>query len=112
MKDGIYNAQIKLNGDLATNAPKVYMMDSFEHMHVYGHGLVCFPFVDNYKWKSTISIIDIALELEKMLNSGPDITSPANERLKNLFNESPEKYNEFMVNQAKVFTNKIPYNPL
>jgi len=68
------------------------MMDSFEHMHVFGHGLVCFPFLDNFKWKPTITIIDIAQELEKMLNLPPDITSPANEKLKNLYLENKEKY--------------------
>ncbi|KAL4498472.1 hypothetical protein ABPG72_013278 [Tetrahymena utriculariae] len=111
LQSGIYTAKIVLQGDLKTNAPKVYMEDKFTHMHVYGHGLVCFPFIDQYKWKPSISIFEIATELEKMLDMLPDITSPANEKMKQLFEKNPQDYYDFLKEQAKRFELNKPYQP-
>ncbi|EAS02706.1 ubiquitin-conjugating enzyme (macronuclear) [Tetrahymena thermophila SB210] len=108
---GVYTARIVLQGDLRVNAPKVYMDDKFTHMHVYGHGLVCFPFIDQYKWKPSISIFDIATELEKMLDLPPDISSPANEKMKQLYEKNPQEYYDYLKDQATRFANNIPYQP-
>ena len=96
MKGGIYNAQIKLPNDLATTPPRVYMMNNFQHMHVYAHGMVCFPFIDMNKWKPTIQIIDIAQELEKMLIQPPDPNDSANLNMLNIFKKNPEEYYQFI----------------
>lgn len=92
LEGGVYNAQFKISGNLSTVPPKAVMLDKFTHMHVYGHGDVCFPFVDRTAWKSNISLIDVAQELEDMLNLEPDIKSPAHLAMKELYIKSPEEY--------------------
>ncbi|KAL4448654.1 hypothetical protein ABPG74_012743 [Tetrahymena malaccensis] len=111
LEGGIYTAKIQLQGDLRTNAPKVYMEDKFKHMHVYGHGLVCFPFIDQYKWRPSITIFEIATELEKMLDNQPDITSPANEKMKQLYEKNTQDYFDCLKEQAKQFALNSPYQP-
>jgi len=71
-------------------------MNNFQHMHVYAGGMVCFPFIEYDKWKPTITIIDIAQELEKMFIQPPNILSSANLNLLNMFNENPDKYYKFL----------------
>lgn len=67
IKGGVYNAEFHISHNLEEKGPEVKMLDGFEHMHVYGHGRVCFPFCDKL-WRSSNTLIDIANELEKMLD--------------------------------------------
>lgn len=84
------------------------MLDKFLHMHVYGHGEICFPFVDRSRWKPSTTLIDVAQELEDMLNLPPDITSPAHYNMKELYNKSPEEYFKHLREQAKSMKDNQP----
>lgn len=87
MKGGVYNAEFDLEGDLNSKPPKVKILNEFRHLHVYGHGRVCFPYCDQ-KWRSSNTLIDVASELEMMLELPPDISSPAHYGMRDLFNKS------------------------
>lgn len=64
--------------------PEVWMLDNFEHFHVFTGGKVCFKLLNKENWKLGYSILMLVNSIIKMLHSDPELSDPASTNLTKL----------------------------
>jgi ubiquitin-protein ligase len=94
--------------------PEVWMVDGFEHFHVFAGGKVCFKLLNKENWKLGYSIAMLVNGIIKMLHSDPEVSDPASTSLPRLVEKGEtryhqpnlKEYNAFLKAQAKRFANR------
>jgi ubiquitin-protein ligase len=94
--------------------PEVWMVDGFEHFHVFAGGKVCFKLLNKENWKLGYSIAMLVNGIIKMLHSDPEVSDPASTSLPRLVEKGEtryhqpnlKEYNAFLKAQAKRFGNR------
>jgi ubiquitin-protein ligase len=92
----------------------VWVVDGFEHFHVFAGGKVCFKLLNKENWKLGYSILMLVNGIIKMLHSDPEVSDPASTSLPRLVEKGESRYhqpnlkdyNAFLKAQAKRFANR------
>ena len=84
LEGGNYKMRVKATEAYPYEPPEVWMVDGFEHFHVFAGGKVCFKLLSKENWKIGYSITMLVNGIIKMLHSDPEVSDPASTSLPRL----------------------------
>jgi ubiquitin-conjugating enzyme E2 I len=97
---GGYKLYMEFPPDYPLRPPKSQFKPVLPHPNIYPSGTVCLSILNEEEdWKSSISIKQILLGIQKLLREEPNIESPAQYEPCNLYKTNREQY----VRNAKEF---------
>jgi len=104
---GIYRIMLNVPFYFPERPPKVKFMpppgkDRFNHVHVYGDGRLCLDLIDAKVFRADVSFIAIAEAIYNIIHAPPNISSPANLTLNDLYQNDKPKYESIILEQAKL----------
>jgi ubiquitin-protein ligase len=114
LEGGNYKLRVKAGENYPSDPPEVWVLDGFEHFHVFAGGKVCFKLLNKDNWKLGYSILILVNGIIKMLHSDPEVSDPASITLPRLVERGEskyhqpnfKKYNTFLAEQAKRFAHR------
>ncbi|KRX06185.1 Ubiquitin-conjugating enzyme/RWD-like protein [Pseudocohnilembus persalinus] len=103
---GVYTLYMDFSQNYPLKPPKCQFKPVLPHPNVYPSGTVCLSILNEEEdWKSSITIKQILLGIQKMLKDEPNIDSPAQYEPCALYRKDPEQYRkkvrEFAITQRK-----------
>ncbi len=89
--------------------PIVRAPDDMEHIHIYPDKIVCLGLINKDTWSVETDLYLIPIEIEDLIHREPNLYSPANSKLAELYKENREEYNNYirtMVSKMKTAKKK------
>lgn len=71
LEGGNYKLRVRAGEAYPYEPPEVWVVDGFEHFHVFAGGKVCFKLLNKENWKLGYSILMLVNGIIKMLHSDP-----------------------------------------
>lgn len=84
LEGGNYKLRVKVGERYPYEPPEVWVLDNFEHFHVFAGGKVCYKLLNKENWKLGYSILILVNGIIKMLHSDPEVSDPASTNLTRL----------------------------
>lgn len=106
-EDGLYCATISFPFNYPDQPPEIIFDIDFEHIHIYESGNICLDLVNKeltYNISTSMSLI--ISEIDRLIHGSPNIKSPANAQLCNIYINNTKIYEERIKNNAKKLSKK------
>jgi len=78
--------------------------EKFQHVHVYGDGKLCLDLIDAKVFRADVSFIAIAEAIYNVIHAPPNPLSPANLTMNDYYQHDKKKYEEILLEQAKLLS--------
>lgn len=76
--------------------------DRFQHVHVYGDGKLCLDLIDAKVFRSDVNFVQIAEAIYNIVHRDPNINSPANLAMNEIYQKDKAQYEAIIREQASV----------
>ncbi|KAL4466486.1 hypothetical protein ABPG72_016627 [Tetrahymena utriculariae] len=87
--------------DFPIEPPSFQFIENFQHIHVYSNGVICLPLITKDFWNTKTTVLNVIIQIEDLIHRPPNLASPANHLLSELYQNSIEQYENFIRNMYK-----------
>jgi len=104
---GVYKIMLYVPWYFPERPPKVKFIpapskDRFQHVHVYGDGKLCLDLIDAKVFRADINFVQIAEAIYNIVYRDPNINSPANLTLNEIYQKDKVQYEAIVKEQASI----------
>lgn len=100
---GQYYIVLEFSNKYPDTPPRARFVPEIFHPNVFPSGTIALSFLDKKNWYPQITIRDILLGAQRLLND-PNIDNPANSEAYMIYTENIEEYNDIIRSQATEFS--------
>lgn len=103
---GMYPVTLVFSDDYPAKAPECRFPAQFFHPNVYPSGKICLSIVNDAGWKPSISVKQILVGIQELLDS-PNTADPAQEPAWHCLERNPAEYKRRVREQARSYVSDI-----
>jgi len=98
---GTYRFLIEYQDSILKPPIVTVLNKEFRHIHLYEDKKVCLGIIAEGLWNAETPLYMIATEIEDLIHREPNLTSPADYKLGDIYYKTPEEYDKIIKEVAK-----------